>query len=93
MAKTFLITYDLKRPGQNYSDLYDAIKSEGDWQHPLESIWAVKTGTSVSARTLYKRLRSYIDEKDYLFIVEITDQDRQGWLAKSFWTWLKENNK
>lgn len=93
MTKTFLVTYDLKRPGQNYSDLYDAIKSEGDWQHPLESIWAVKTGTSVSARTLYKRLRSYIDEKDSLFIVEITDQDRQGWLAKSFWTWLKENNK
>ena len=93
MTKTFLITYDLKRPGQNYSDLYDAIKSEGDWQHPLESIWAVKTGTSVSARTLYKRLRSYIDEKDSLFIVEITDQDRQGWLAKSFWTWLKENKK
>ena len=93
MTKTFLVTYDLKRPGQNYSDLYDAIKSEGDWQHPLESIWAVKTGTSVSARTLYKHLRSYIDEKDSLFIVEITDQDRQGWLAKSFWTWLKENNK
>ena len=93
MTKTFLVTYDLKRPGQNYSDLYDAIKSEGDWQHPLESIWAVKTGTSVSARTLYKRLRSYIDEKDSLFIVEITDQDRQGWLDKPFWTWLKENKK
>ena len=93
MTKTFLVTYDLKRPGQNYSDLYDAIKSEGDWQHPLESIWAVKTGISVSAGTLYKRLRPLIDENDSLFIVEITDQDRQGWLAKSFWTWLKENNK
>jgi hypothetical protein len=93
MTKTFLITYDLKRPGQNYSDLYDAIKSEGDWQHPLESIWAVKTGISVSAGTLYERLRPLIDENDSLFIVEITDQDRQGWLAKSFWTWLKENKK
>ena len=89
MTKTFLITYDLKRPGQNYSDLYDAIKSEGDWQHPLESIWAVKTGISVSAGTLYERLRPLIDENDSLFIVEITAQDRQGWLAKSFWEWLK----
>lgn len=93
MTKTFLITYDLKRPGQNYSDLYDAIKSEGDWQHPLESIWAVKTGISVSAGTLYERLRPLIDENDSLFIVEITDQDRQGWLDKPFWTWLKENKK
>lgn len=93
MTKTFLITYDLKRPGQNYSDLYDAIKSEGDWQHPLESIWAVKTGTSVSAGTLYERLRPLIDENDSLFIVEITDQDRQGWLDEPFWVWLKENKK
>ena len=90
MTKTFLITYDLKRPGQNYSDLYDAIKSEGDWQHPLESTWAVKTETSVSANTLYERLRPFIDENDSLFVVEITAQDRQGWLAESFWTWLKE---
>ena len=30
-----LITYDLKQPGRNYTDLYEAIKSLGDWQHPL----------------------------------------------------------
>ncbi len=89
MAKTFLITYDLKRPGQNYSDLYDAIKSEGDWQHPLESTWVVKTDNLVLANTIYEHLRPCIDENDSLFIVEITAQDRQGWLAKSFWEWLK----
>lgn len=93
MAKTFLVTYDLKKPGQNYSDLYDAIKNLGEWQHPLESTWAIKTGTSVSADTLYERLRPYIDDNDFLFIVEITGQDRQGWLAKSFWTWLKDSDK
>ena len=89
MTKTFLVTYDLKRPGQNYSDLYDAIKSEGDWQHPLESTWVVKTDNLVLANTIYEHLRPCIDENDSLFIVEITAQDRQGWLAKSFWEWLK----
>ena len=89
MTKTFLVTYDLKIPGQNYSDLYDAIKSEGDWQHPLESTWVVKTDNLVLANTIYEHLRPCIDENDSLFIVEITAQDRQGWLAKSFWEWLK----
>ena len=89
MTKTFLVTYDLKIPGQNYSDLYDAIKSEGDWQHPLESTWVVKTDNLVLANTIYEHLRPCIDENDSLFIVEITAQDSQGWLAKSFWEWLK----
>ncbi len=93
MTKIFLVTYDLKRPEQNYSDLYDAIKSEGDWQHPLESMWTLKTGDSVLANTIYEHLRPCIDENDSLFIVEITDKDRQGWLAESFWEWLKESNK
>ena len=26
MSKIFLITYDLKEPGQDYSELYEAIK-------------------------------------------------------------------
>ena len=27
MAKVFLITYDLRKPGQSYVELYEAIKS------------------------------------------------------------------
>lgn len=92
MAKTFLITYDLKKPGQSYSELYEAIKNIGDWQHPLESTWIVRvTGNFTFAQNIYEKLRPKIDENDLLFIVEITDQDRQGWLSKTVWTWF--NNK
>ncbi len=90
MSKTYLITYDLKKPGQNYSELYAAIKNEGDWQHPLESTWVVKVGSFATANNIYERLRPKIDQNDFLFVVEITKQDRQGWLAKTFWTWLNE---
>lgn len=27
---------------------------------------------------------------DSLFIVDITKADRQGWLARDFWSWIKE---
>lgn len=90
MAKLFLITYDLHSPEQNYSGLYETIKEIGySWVHPLESIWVVRTlHTQQSAESIYKKLRGNIDNDDSLFVVEITDCDRQGWLPKSFWKWL-----
>jgi hypothetical protein len=89
MVKTFLITYDLKKPGQSYSELYEAIKNVGDWQHPLESTWIVRVDSYFSAQNIYETLRLRIDDNDSLFIVEITKQDRQGWLSKTIWAWLK----
>lgn len=50
MSKIFLITYDLKEPGQDYSELYEAIKGLGDWQHPLESMWLVKVNDFIVAQ-------------------------------------------
>ena len=90
MAKLFLITYDLKAPGQNYSDLYDAIKSIGDWQHPLESMWVVRTCDDKTASGIKDTIRAAMDKGDRLYVVDITGQDYSGWLAKSFWTWYKE---
>lgn len=89
MSRVYLITYDLRKPGQDYSALYEAIKQLGDWQHPMESVWAVKT-SFFTENDIYSQLRKMIDDNDYLFIVEITRQKYQGWLAKSFWTWLNE---
>lgn len=89
MAKFFLITYDLKKPSQNYNELYEAIKSCGEWQHPLESTWVVKVGTLTLVNDIYNHLRPKIDDGDLLFIVDITDQNRQGWMVKSFWEWIK----
>ena len=90
MTKTFLVTYDLKRPEQNYSDLYDAIKSEGDWQHPLESTWMVKTNPDNCANLIYKNIKPTMSEYESLFIVDITGCQRSGWISKNTWKWLKE---
>lgn len=85
----YLITYDLKTPGKEYNTLYDEIKSIGENYHPLESTWFVKS--SLSATNLSTKLRSVIDENDSLFVVKISKQDRQGWLPKTAWEWLKTN--
>ena len=90
--KTFIITYDLRQPERNYSALYEAIKDvagEGNWQHPLESVWVVSVQETFSANDIYNVVRNKIDDNDNLLIADISAKDRQGWLAKSFWEWMK----
>lgn len=90
MNKLFLIIYDLKVPGRDYSSLYDAIRSfSSDCQHPLESTWFVSSNHLLSAQNIYDELRMTIDDNDNLFVVDMNNpKDRQGWMPKSFWNWF-----
>lgn len=91
--KLFLITYDLREPGRNYTELYDMIKSisgEGMWQHPLESSWVIKIQDAVTVNDVTNRIRGVMDAKDSLFVVDITGMPYQGWLPRSFWDWMKK---
>jgi len=89
--KTYSISYDLRQPGRNYSGLYDAIKSlDSDCQHPLESNWFIKSNSE--ANDIYESLRPHIDDNDLLFIVEINADNRQGWMARTFWDWIKKSD-
>ena len=82
MAK-FLITYDLKRPGQNYPKLYESIKQLGPWIHGMQNTWFVETGrTSAAIRDI---LRQHVDANDILFVVKVEawaslNLPEAGWL-------------
>ena len=84
----YIIAYDLRTPGRDYTDLYMAIKSNRDWQHPLESTWIV--WTTEDANDIYKTLKPTLDQNDLLFISDVNLRNRQGWLAKSCWEWMNE---
>lgn len=81
-----LITYDLKRPGQDYSPVYDAIKETGDWAHPLESTWLVDT--QHTTEQLRNHVRAKMDANDYLLVVRITG-DWAAFLPTAMLTWLQ----
>lgn len=67
----YLITYDLKKPKQNYSKLYDAIKSFGNWWHYLDSTWLVDT--ALNAEQIHQVLKQHVlDQNDYVLITRIT---------------------
>lgn len=85
-GKFYIISYDLKNPGRDYTSLYEAIKTNRDWQHPLESLWLVYTRES--ADDIYNTIKPKLDNNDLLFISELNPDNRQGWMAKSCWEWL-----
>jgi len=87
--KKYLITYDLMAPGRNYNDLYAAIKGLGDAQHPLESMWVLKSEIQ-DVNAISQTLLREMDQNDRLFVIEVDSRyAHQGWLAKSFWEWFK----
>lgn len=92
----FIISYDLKSSGRDYTSLYDQIKSLGEWQHPLESVWVVfaeyPAGVSKEEYldNMSNSIRNEMTAEDLLLIFEIKPEVRQGWLATSFWQWMRD---
>ncbi|MCY4025665.1 MAG: hypothetical protein OXH75_05050 [Acidobacteria bacterium] len=58
----YSINYDLKKPGRDYSGLYDAIKQSGKWWHYLDSTWIVIT--QEQPQQIWNRLAKQIDKND-----------------------------
>lgn len=80
-----LVTYDLRKPGQDYTAVHESIKSCGGWWHYLESTWLVDTEMNVEQ--MAKRVRQHIDQNDRLMIIGVTAQ-YDGWLPKDAWEWI-----
>lgn len=81
----YAINYDLKRPGQDYKALYEAIKGCGDWWHHLGSTWLVDT--SLSAQGIWERLAPHADKNDSFLVIGVT-RNYSGWLPKDAWEWI-----
>jgi len=71
-VNTHLISYDLQKPGKDYSKLWDHLKSYGNWAKPLESVWLVRT--SHSADKVRDLALNYVDQNDKLFVVDVTSK-------------------
>jgi hypothetical protein len=82
----YAINYDLKKPGRDYSGLYQAIKRTGAWWHYLGSTWLVDT--KLDAAGVWKELAKHIDKNDRMLIIGVT-KDYQGWLPKDAWDWIR----
>lgn len=87
----YIISYDLKLPGRDYTAVYETIKGLGPWCHYLDSTWVVQSNLSI--KQVVDRIKENMDNNDYLFVVDITHKDRNGWLPSDAWKWLREHDR
>ena len=86
---SYLISYDLNSPGQNYAALHDAIKSLGAWWHYLDSTWI--TTHPGPAATIRDALSPYIDAGDELLVVKCSGEGAWKGFNNNGSDWLKSN--
>lgn len=85
IVAVYLISYDLKTPGKDYQDLYDAIKSCGAWRHYLDSTWLLTTYKP--AKDIFEILQPHLDTSDHILIVRLASESC-GWLPREAWDWI-----
>ena len=75
---SYLITYDLLKPGQDYSTLHDAIRRlDANVWHGLESVWILQLASN--AFQIRDYLRQVIDYNDRLLVIALSPQ----WASKN----------
>ena len=86
----YVISYDLKKPGQDYTELHEAIKNIGSWWHHLDSTWLVDT--DLTPEQIWQKLDGKIDQND-LLLIHALKPGSQGWLTQKAWNWISKHVK
>jgi hypothetical protein len=86
---TYIISYDLNRPGQDYASLREAIKRAGTWWHHLDSTWIVLTNKT--AKQVRDALTPEIDANDKIFVIRSGGEGAWAGFNDKGSQWLKDN--
>lgn len=82
----YTVGYDLNKPGQDYTDLINALKTYDSWWHNLDSTWIIETNDSpVQVRD---NLAQYLDKNDELLVAVIAAPAAWSGFNKSASDWL-----
>ena len=88
MLRTFLISYDLRAPGRDYTKLYEALKRLANgYSRPLESVWLIRSARSASE--IRDELGKYIDGNDGLLVIEVVKHWATTRIANEQTQWMK----
>jgi hypothetical protein len=86
--QTLLVTYDLNKSGQDYTDFHKVIKSYGTWARLSESSYAILTAESPTE--VYNRLSPYMDKNDTTYVIGL-HRPWMGYGPTAVNDWLEKN--
>ena len=91
MKRFYVITYDLSGSKKDHTSFFEKLKELGGWMHYIRDTWVISTYTYSSAEQIFRQLEPLIDkQEDYLLVVKIDQNDKQGWLPKEGWDWFQK---
>nr|WP_288454407.1 CRISPR-associated protein Cas2 [uncultured Pseudomonas sp.] len=73
MSNNLFISYDLYSPGQNYTGIFELIKTFGPWAKVQKSLWYVNS--NYAAEQAARILWGVMDANDSLIVVDATNND------------------
>src|SRR5437879_2887807 len=86
---TYMVGYDLNRPGQDYKELIAALKLYSSWWHCLDSTWIIVTDhTAVQVRD---HLSKFLDQNDEILVATIAARAAWRGFNEQCSSWLKKN--
>ncbi|OGH10677.1 MAG: hypothetical protein A3B38_04315 [Candidatus Levybacteria bacterium RIFCSPLOWO2_01_FULL_36_13] len=84
---TFLITYDLLKPGKDYTNLFKTIESLSRiYWHGMQNVWFVKSN-QLSADSIRDALSVHVDANDIIFVAELGNW--ASWHLTG-WEWINQ---
>lgn len=86
MAKTYMVSYDLKANGQNYNDLSIEIEMLGESRKILTTTWVIKT--EKSCLDILTKLKRHVDENDNLIVARLTNEIMWNGFSTELVKWL-----
>ena len=68
----YLVSYDLNKPGKDYSGVHKAIQnaSTGVWCKPLESVYIIQS--NLTSEGVYDKVHPFLDANDRILVVGLT---------------------
>ena len=85
----YMITYDLNSTGQKYDEVIKAIKdSSSAWCSYWKSSYLIKS--SLTPDQIVDNVKPHLDNNDSFIVIEVKN-NKQGWLNKKQWEYIREN--
>lgn len=86
----YLVTYDLRKQGQDYDALYERIKACGNAWHGMQNVWFVHTDRTAS--DIVNHVRLALDANDKVFVSRINEAAWWGFPAEAD-KWIQDRAK
>ena len=88
---SFYMIHIERNPENSAEEVKEKMDLAVDWYRMNSGLWFLYSTSSVDK--WYERLAPLCKPTGNLFICKLDTEERQGWMSKDFWAWLKREKK